>query len=77
LIDSTILPEACFELRSRFAGEFIQKIQNYRIRLAAVFPLESSNGRERFGQFLAEARRGHGFRAFTNRLDAEAWLSSE
>jgi len=75
-IDSVFLPDAFFDLRSGVAGEFVQKMQNYHIRLAAVFPSEAEYG-ERFAEFLREARHGHGFRAFTNREDAEAWLCSE
>ncbi|RPI00759.1 MAG: DUF4180 domain-containing protein, partial [Ignavibacteriae bacterium] len=42
LLHSQALPPAFFDLRSRFAGEFIQKLMNYRIRVAAVF--ESEDG---------------------------------
>lgn len=75
LIDARCLPEAFFDLRSRFAGELIQKFENYRLRLAVVFAPDTKRS-ERFEQFLAEARRGRGFRAFTAREDAEAWLSA-
>lgn len=75
LIDAKDLPAAFFELRSRFAGEFIQKLANYRLRVAAYF--ESGPERsERFEEFLREAKRGHDFRAFTNREEAEIWLAS-
>lgn len=76
LVDSRRLPEAFFELRSLFAGELIQKFQNYHIRLAVIFDPEAKHT-ERFEEFLLEARRGRSFRAFTHRGDAEAWLSSE
>lgn len=74
LLESDRLPAAFFELRSGFAGEFLQKLQNYRMRLACVLPAEDAHG-ERFREFLSEARRGRSFRAFASRADAEAWLA--
>jgi hypothetical protein len=74
LIDAKHLPAAFFELRSRFAGEFIQKLANYRLRVAACF--DSGPERSaRFEEFLREAKRSQDFRAFTNREDAEIWLA--
>src|SRR6185503_693016 len=62
LIEACFLPAAFFDLRSRFAGEFLQKLQNYNLQLAAVLPADSYYG-ERFSEFLAEAKRGRSFRA--------------
>jgi len=76
LLDSSHLPAAFFDLRTRFAGEFLQKLENYQIRLAGLFPHDHAYG-ERFTEFLSEARRGRRFRAFFARADAEAWLASE
>jgi len=76
LLESRHLPAEFFDLRSGFAGELLQKLQNYRIRLAGVFPSEREYG-ERFSEFLSEAKRGRSFRAFAVRADAEAWLVSE
>ena len=74
LLDDRFLPPAFFELRSGFAGEFVQKLVNYRVQLAVVFSNVSSHG-ERFEQFVAEARRGRVFRAFDDRESADSWLS--
>jgi hypothetical protein len=76
LLESDRLPAAFFDLRSGFAGEFLQKFVNYQIRLAGVFPSEDGYS-ERFREFLLEARRGRGFRVFAARAEAEAWLASE
>lgn len=76
LIESSALPAAFFELRSGFAGEFLQKFSNYRVRLAAVFPSEDAYS-DRFREFLLEARRGRDFRVFAARSEAEAWLVGE
>lgn len=75
LIDGAHLPPAFFELRSRFAGEFVQKLANYRLRVAAYFATGPERS-ERFEEFLREARRGRDFRAFTSREEAEIWLVS-
>lgn len=75
LIESRNLPAEFFDLRSGFAGEFVQKLVNYSIRLAAVFPSEAGYG-QRFREFLLEAKRGRDFRAFSDRAGAEAWLAS-
>ncbi len=76
LLDSTRLPAAFFDLRSRFAGEFLQKLENYRMRLAAVFPTDEDHG-ERFSEFLTETKRGRSFRVFSARAEAEAWLAAK
>ena len=76
LILSQALPPAFYDLGSFFAGEFVQKLMNYRIRVAAVF--ESDNDySERFREYLFEAKKGQQFRVFITRVDAISWLSSE
>jgi hypothetical protein len=75
LLDDRYLPPAFFELRSGFAGEFVQKLVNYKLQLAVVFADPSKHG-ERFEQFVGEARRGRGFRAFDDRESALAWLAA-
>jgi hypothetical protein len=75
LIESMYLPPEFFELRTRFAGELLQKLQNYRIQVAAVFASDDGHG-DRFREFLLEARRSRSasFRVFAAREEAEAWL---
>ena len=73
LIDASRLPDDFFDLKTRFAGEFIQKLQNYRLKLAIVVPADADHG-ERFAEFVREARTGNGFRVFDERAAAEAWL---
>lgn len=75
LLESHHLPPAFFDLRTGFAGELLQKLQNYGLRLAGVFASEEQYG-ERVRELLREARRGRGFRAFSAREDAEAWLAA-
>ena len=75
LLDGGLLPAEFFDLRTRFAGEFVQKVVNYGLRVAAVFPPDADHG-ERFREFVGELRGGHAFRTFDTRAEAEAWLAS-
>ncbi|MGH9196170.1 MAG: DUF4180 domain-containing protein [Acidimicrobiia bacterium] len=76
LIESRYLPEVFFDLSTRFAGEFLQKLQNYRIRIAITIDASSEHS-DRFKEFLAEAKGGKAFRAFEDMDEAEKWLCSE
>ncbi|OQS50959.1 DUF4180 domain-containing protein [Chromobacterium violaceum] len=73
LIPREALPEAFFQLSSRFAGEFLQQLQNYRLRTAVVIDAQRDYG-ERFGEFLREAKRGRYSRLFLERDEAMDWL---
>ena len=75
LLEDRHLPAEFFQLRTQFAGEFVQKLLNYQLRLAVVFSDVAKHG-ERFEEFVREARRGRGFRAFDDRENALAWLAS-
>jgi hypothetical protein len=75
LLEEHLLPAEFFDLRTRFAGEFVQKLVNYGLRVAAVFPPDAARG-ERFREFVGELRGGHRFRTFETRAEAEAWLAS-
>lgn len=75
LLEGNLLPAEFFDLRTRFAGEFVQKLVNYGLRVAAVFPPDPAHG-ERFREFVGELRRGHAFRTFEARAEAEAWLGA-
>lgn len=75
LINAGALPPEFCQLRTGFAGEFVQRLVNSRLRAAAVFdPGETYP--EKFREFLLEARRHPQFRAFGSRSDALAWLAA-
>lgn len=74
LLESRVFSASFFDLRTRIAGEFLQKLQNYRIRTAGVFP-PNPDYSERFNEFLVEARRGPMFRVFSTRDEALDWLA--
>jgi|WetSurMetagenome_2_1015567.scaffolds.fasta_scaffold439046_2 PadR family transcriptional regulator, regulatory protein AphA len=74
LLHGNILPKSFFDLKSGQAGMMLQKLVNYQIRTAAVFSPDQIRGK--FGEFVVEANRGHHFRVFFDRQDAESWLLS-
>ena len=76
LLAPSVLPAAFFELSARFAGEFLPKLQNYRLQTAVVIDPERDSG-ERFGEYLREARRARYSRLFFDRAAALAWLDAE
>jgi hypothetical protein len=77
LLESRHLPPPFFDLRTGFAGELLQKLQNYQVREAGVFPSEEGYG-DRIRELLLEARRSRGsFRVFATRDEALAWLARE
>jgi hypothetical protein len=63
-----------FDLSSRVAGEVLQKLRNYRVRLAVVCPPGTVRFSSRFGEMLAEERRLPHFGVFDTRDDALQWL---
>ena len=75
LIHAGALPPEFFQLPAGFAGEFVQRLINFRLRTAAVFDPDGSYP-GRFREFLLEARRHPQFRAFDSQPDALAWLAA-
>jgi hypothetical protein len=73
LLRAEQLPPEFFELQTRFAGEFIQKLVNYHLYVAGVFG-ENLVLSERFREYAGEARKGHHFRTFTDEDEAISWL---
>jgi hypothetical protein len=69
------LPDEFFDLSSGQAGAILQKLRNYRIRLAVVCPPGTVQFSSRFGEMVAEESRGNHFRLFESREEARAWLS--
>lgn len=64
-----------FDLSSGEAGAIPQKLRNYRIRIAVVCPPNSVQFSSRFGEMVAEERRGDHFRVFESAQAARDWLS--
>jgi hypothetical protein len=70
------LPPAFFDLSSREAGEMLQKLRQYGLRLAVVCESGSVRFSSRFGEALAEERDRGWFGVFETRADAVAWLAA-
>lgn len=64
-----------FDLSSGEAGEILQKLQNYRLRLAVVCPPGTVTLSHHFQALLAEAQHGSAFGVFADRPAALAWLA--
>ena len=71
------LPPDFFDLSSRQAGEMLQRLRLYGIRLAILLPPEGVATSSRFGEMVAEERRGRDFAIFDDREAAERWLTDE
>ena len=70
------LPAAFFDVSSLQAGTFLQKLRNYRMRMAVVVPADAMPSSQRFAQLADAERRDNTFCVFTSRDDALARLSS-
>jgi hypothetical protein len=68
------LTPAFFDLSSGEAGAILQKLRNYRIRLAVVCPPGAAQISSRFGEMADEERRGPHFGVFDTRDAAWEWL---
>lgn len=63
-----------FDLSSGEAGEVLQKLRSYRLRLALVCVPGSVHFSSRFGEVVAEERRAGYFGVFDTRAEALEWL---
>jgi hypothetical protein len=69
------LTPSFFDLSSGDAGDILQKLRNYGIRLAVVRDPARVRASSRFGEMAAEEDRGPHFRLFESREAARAWLN--
>ena len=69
------LTEGFFDLSSGEAGAILQKLRNYRIRIAVVCTPDRVRFSSRFGEMTAEESCGDYFRLFESVRTARAWLS--
>lgn len=75
LLHAENLPAGFFDLSSRQAGELLQRLRLYGIRLAVLLPPEGVAMSSRFGEMLAEEQQGRHFGVFRDRDAAERWLA--
>lgn len=70
------LPSTFFDLSTGTAGAMLQKLQLHGVRLAVVLGPDGPVTSSRFGELVAEARRGRDFGVFAARAEARAWLAA-
>jgi hypothetical protein len=73
LLRAEQLPERFFDLSSGEAGEILQKLRTYRIRLAVVRDATMRMS-TRFGELMTEEQGRNDFRMFDSREAAAGWL---
>lgn len=71
------LPPAFFDLSSGYAGNLLQRLQNYRVRLALVSPPGSIPLSSRFADLLTETQRNGDFGVFATQAEAREWLGQK
>jgi hypothetical protein len=74
LLHAASLAPSFFDLGTREAGDVLQRLRNHGVRLAVVVPPGWRGGSSRFGEMVAEERRGRWFALFASRADAVRWL---
>lgn len=74
LLYSANMTPAFFDLSSGDAGEILQKLRNYHIRLAVVYDPGAVKLSSRFGEMVDDERSGTHFGLFESRQAAVDWL---
>lgn len=73
LIHGEALSEDFFKLRTKSAGDMIQKFTNYGMKVAAIIPRETTQ-QGRFKEMASETNNGPHFRIYDRIEEAEQWL---
>lgn len=72
LMETNFVP-AFYDLSTGLAGAILQKVSNYRVRLAIVGSFASVTS-ERFREFMQESNKGSSVRFFEEKAEAQTWL---
>jgi hypothetical protein len=73
LLPAASLPPAFFDVSSGDAGEILQKLRNYRMRVAVLRDASVAPS-TRFHELMADERRHGFFGLFESEAEAVAWL---
>ncbi|MBP1991641.1 DUF4180 domain-containing protein [Paenibacillus eucommiae] len=73
MIHYTALSEDFFKLKTKLAGNMIQKFINYGIKAAVIIPQETIQT-ARFKEMAMETNKGNHFRLYESKEEAEKWL---
>jgi hypothetical protein len=74
LLSETNFPAAFYDLSTRVAGEILQKVSNYHLRLVVFGSFDGMS--ERFREFMRESNKGRQVRFARTHDEAVAWLTS-
>jgi hypothetical protein len=77
LLHAENLTEKFFDLSSGEAGEILQKLRTYRIRIAVVYKPDQFRFSSRFGEMAQEEARVGYFLLFESEQAAREWLSAD
>lgn len=73
MIHYEVLSEDFFKLKTKVAGNIIQKFINYNIKAATIVPHETIQ-KGRFKEMAMEMNKGNHFRLYESSEEAEKWL---
>lgn len=73
MIHSTALSQDFFNLKTKVAGNFIQKFINYNIKVVTIIQQETIQN-NRFKEMAMEINKSSHFRMYESKDDAEKWL---
>ena len=73
VIHHAALSESFFDLKTKAAGNIIQKLINYGIKATAIIPQEAIQNK-RFKEMALEINKGNHFRMYESTEEAEKWL---
>lgn len=73
MIHYETLSEDFFNLKTKVAGNIIQKFINYGIKAATIVPQETIQ-EGRFKEMAMETNKGNHFRLYESKEEAEKWL---
>lgn len=73
MIHYSALSQEFFNLKTKVAGNFIQKFINYSIKVVAIIPQETTQN-SRFKEMAMETNKGSQFRMYGSKEEAEKWL---
>lgn len=75
-LEADALSPRFFDLSSGAAGDLVQGLVNYGIRMAVVV-VDLTRHSDAFQAFVKEANRGRAVRFFDSDAEAEEWLSED
>ncbi len=75
MMDFAALAQDFFKLKTKVAGNFLQKFINYNIKTAVIMPQEIIK-EGRFKEMVIETNKGNHFRIYESKEEAENWLLS-